>query len=177
MKSRTHMQTGSPLAHRLFLASRDMEEVKRYLNAYRELHELDCQSGRGMYFDHREAILVAAIVAYCRPFKKAYSDGKADSKIDIKHFSKVESSPELLALHNLVVDLRDKAIAHGDWSHRSTQLIGSGGGTSIMRKAPIPKIDSALNFEEFENLAAIVCQECLRLTHELDLKSINDSSP
>lgn len=166
------MAESDPSANRLFLAHKDMQDVARYLAALEELAQLDRLSGNGMYFDHCEAILVAAIVAYCRPFKKSTTGGHADCKLDAGSLSGVQSSPELKALHDLVLDRRDKAVAHADWTERSTELICSGGGTSVMRRAPNPEIVSGLDIELFKKLSEVISQECLRKTYERDRKSI-----
>lgn len=62
-------------ANRLFLAFKDMQDAMRYLDAYAELQQMQREQGDSFFFDHCEAILSAAIVAYCRPFKHSRSKG------------------------------------------------------------------------------------------------------
>lgn len=80
-------------ANRLHLAMFDMQDTRRYLNAYAEL---DSQSeGLKAELPHtlREALIVAAIVAYCRPFSRNQSLGQAVKKLSIDEFWWITNNP------------------------------------------------------------------------------------
>ena len=123
-------------SNRLHLAYKDMEDVKRYLEALSELADLQKSKGNSEYFDHCEAILIAAMVAYCRPFKWSRSVGHADKHLDVDSLVCLTDRPKLRKIHDLVEYRRDKAIAHGDWIKRSTEVLPYVDGTAIFRRTP-----------------------------------------
>ena len=154
-------------ANRLTLAYRDMDDVKRYIAAYVELDELQRQSGSSRYFDHCEAALIAAVVAYCRSFKKSESKGNASAKLDISQLDCISGNPSMQALHNLLLDRRDKAIAHADWEQHNTQLISST-ETSVLRRVSVPNYAQGIEIDAFLNLAESVRSEVLAKSHTID---------
>jgi hypothetical protein len=161
-------------ANRLHLAHKDMEDAKRYLAAMQDLLRLQEQRNNSEYFDHCEAILVAAIVAYCRPFKESYSKGHADKHIKAESLDCLQFGSNL-DLHNLIETRRDKAIAHGDWSFRSTQLLPTESSTAILRKSPTPDLMSGIKPQAFWDLAHQVSVECQQKFYDLDRARILSS--
>jgi hypothetical protein len=71
-------------ANRLHLASEDMDETLKYLEAYCELVEADHQAGTDKFDTHCSAILQLAIVCYCRSFIASQTKNKADVLIPLK---------------------------------------------------------------------------------------------
>lgn len=154
-------------ANRLFLATLDMREVLRYLDAYADLNQ-----NPDHYHYHCEAILSAAIVAYCRPFKHSRSKGKAAPKVDADELDAVRQQQ---TLHKLLEAKRDTFIAHADWEARNTELVAIQ-GNQAMRKIPVPDVRKGLDVEEFRRLAQNVSQECRYKGSELDFaKSTGDA--
>jgi hypothetical protein len=154
-------------ANRLHLAHKDMEDAKRYLSAMQELLSIQAQRNSGEYYDHCEAIWVAAIVSYCRPFKASRSKGYADKCINPETLECLNDKAKL-ALHELIETRRDKAIAHGDWDFRRTELLPAECDSAIFRKSPIPDLMSGIEPQAFWERAHQVSLECLRKFYELD---------
>jgi len=162
------MSTVSPeYAHRLAVAYRDMEDVKRYLAAYLELDAMQRQSSNSRYFDHCEAALIAAVVAYCRSFKSSRSDGKAAKNLLTSDIASIQRNPAFAALHHALLDRRDTAIAHGDWKHHNTELL-SVQGPSVFRRVSVPDLTSGLDVDSFMQLAEAVRQDVLAMSHAID---------
>lgn len=109
-------------ANRLHLASEDMEETLKYLEAYCELVELDRQAGTDQFSTHCNAILQLAIVCYCRSFIASQTKKMADVLIPLKDILVLEGRDDLKTLHRLLITTRHKLIAHSDWKYHSTKL-------------------------------------------------------
>ena len=154
-------------ANRLTLAYRDMDDVKRYIAAYVELDELQRQNGNSRYFDHCEAALIAAVVSYCRSFKRSESKGNASDKLDPSQLDCIVGNPSLQALHNLLLERRDKAIAHANWEQHNTQLLSST-ERSVLRRVSVPNYAQGIDIAAFLNLAESVRSEVLAKSHAID---------
>lgn len=164
--------TETPQAsNRLHLAHKDMEDVKRFLDALRGLDDLQKAKGTSEYFDHCEAILIAAMVTYCRPFKSSRSGGLADKSLEASSLVCLSTHPNLRALHDLIEYRRDKAIAHGDWVMRSTEVLPIADGTAIFRRTPIPDLVSGVAIQEFWDLAHSISVECLHRSYTIDRRA------
>jgi hypothetical protein len=79
-----------------------------------------------------EALLIAAIVSYCRPFSpnEKTQNQQASSRVKVENISAL-SEPEL-QIHSYCVKLRNKAIAHSEFMMNPTRLDHST-GTIISR--------------------------------------------
>ena len=163
-------------ANRLALAYKDMHDVLRYLRAYEELAALQASEGTSRYFDHCEGILVAAVVAYCRPFKRSNSEEKADRKLKVSDFTFMQESPELARLHLLLGERRDGAIAHGDWTYHSTELIHRQ-DPGVLRRFPIPQFVQGIDVALFKQLSEAVAHECAARSFDLDRKTLGRKAP
>ena len=170
------MSADAKKANRLFLGFKDMADVLRYLRAFEDLKEIEEEKGCSEYGDHREAILLAAIVAYGRSFKKSRSDGKADHCIDPAGIGLFAGEPSLEALHEVVINLRDKAAAHADWEFHQTELVEAT-ETSALRKSPRPFYGQGLAIPEFIRLAEFVLQKCRNMTFDLDRAGVSSAAP
>ena len=89
----------------------DFEEADSYLRSY-----------RNRYRDvTKRALLLAAVIAYCRPFKRSHGGNPVRSTerlpIDL---SKVLKGNEQI-LHNHLLELRDRALAHSDFDRKPTR--------------------------------------------------------
>lgn len=151
-------------ANRLFLAFRDMQDAMRYLDAYAELYQMQRDRGNSVFFDHCEAILSAAIVAYCRPFKKSRSQGQAAPKLAADSLDAVRQQQ---VLHTLLETKRDSFIAHADWEARPTAFLRID-GDAVLRQSPMPSVHKGLDIEDFRELVKNVGYECRRKAFVLD---------
>jgi hypothetical protein len=81
-------------ANRYHLTMVDMQEAKRFLDACLELEKSFQDEVHEVAID---ALVIAAIVSYCRPFKKSYSDGFAESRVKIEDYHWVKNNPEQIS--------------------------------------------------------------------------------
>lgn len=155
-----------PTTNRLALAVRDMQDAARYLDAHDELDGLQQERGTNEFFDHCEGLLIAAIIAYCRPYKNSNSDGKADAKIVGNNIDAVKARK---ATHDLVMFKRDKFIAHADWVARPTKIVKVEGRV-VYRQTPIPIVREGLeDLTGFRALITEVAEECAKIGYIADL--------
>ncbi|MGF6276235.1 hypothetical protein ABIB38_004646 [Massilia sp. UYP11] len=146
-------------ANRLHLAMLDMQDARRYLDAYAEL---DSQSdGLKAELSHtlRETLIVAAIVAYCRPFSRNQSPGQAVKKLSIDEFWWITNNSTQRALHVLIITKRDTFVAHADWDARSTEIVELT-RTGVKRTFSVPDVMEGLDPKEFSALALEVEKDC-----------------
>lgn len=151
--------------------------AKRYLAALQELSQLQADRGTSEYFDHCEAITVAAIIAYCRPFKRSQTDGNADTMLDPSSLSLFSQRPDLEALHGTLIERRDKAMAHGDWVYHKTELVNRDYKGGVLRKSPFPNLTGGIPIETFLELVEHVSEKCLHRGFDLDRQGLLPKEP
>lgn len=100
------------LAHRLALAEADMGEAENYWNGLVDLGRCP----RPIW----DSVILAIIVVYSRCFIHSESEGKALNKVPIGRIRLFDGEPELRKLHDQILELRMKAVAHSDWEHHRT---------------------------------------------------------
>ncbi len=144
-------------AHRYGLTTIDMQEVLAYLDAYDQLQILQEANDNSEWFDASKGLLCAAIVAYCRPFTKNFSDGFADRRLDATELQEVS---ERQALHNLLIEKRDTFIAHADWSARSAEILEVK-ERMVSWRFPQPDVWRGVDMKEFRRLIEGVMRECM----------------
>jgi hypothetical protein len=154
-------------ALRYGLATVDMEEAMSYLTAYEQLEIKDREHGNSMWYDARKGLLCAAIVAYCRPFKKSRSHGFADSHLKD---TELETIRENTNMHALLQTKRDTFIAHADWTARSAEILSTT-RSSASWKFPQPDVWEDLVVNEFNKHVISVYQECLQTAMKLAQQS------
>ena len=170
--SRVPMNANERTANRLFLAAKDMSDVKRYLSASEDLSRVQEGQGNSEFFDHCEAIMVAAIITYCRPFKRSQTDGNADPLIDLTSIDIFNGYPDLELLHKLLIERRDRAVAHADWEYHKTFVVVRDFKGGILRKSPLPDLTGGIAADLFLRLAEHVFQECMHRGFDLDRKGV-----
>lgn len=155
-------------ANRCALAQHDMEQVLKFLTAHSELSDLQNRFGDSRYFDHCEAILMAAVVTYCRSFKASHSKNQADQKLEKEDFDFFQQRADLLHLHQLLLERRDKAIAHADWKFHNTELLSSNEQGGVLRRISVPDFFSGIDINRFRELANEIRQYCLFTAYDAD---------
>lgn len=150
-----------------------MQDASRYLRAYTELEVMALEHEGFECANHQEAILIAAIVTYCRPFKRSRSIGKADKLIKPEEIGLFEGQKRFEQLHSVPLNLRDKAVAHGDWDYHQTELVDAN-ESSVLRKSPRPFYGQGVSISEFIALVKHVRIKCHNMA--LDLDRTNGSS-
>ncbi len=68
-----------------------------------------------------EALLISALICYCRPFSsnERNKDAKATDRIEFKSFSDITTDEK--SLHDKCITTRNKAVAHAEWSRHPTE--------------------------------------------------------
>jgi len=154
----------------LVRAHHDMQDVRNYLDAFAELDALQIQENTYRYYYHCEAILIAAVVAYCRPFTKSVSRGAATTHLKPTSLICIAKSPANLALHKLLLERRNKMMAHSDWTYHHTQLL-SVEGASTFRRSSVPSYGQEIDIGAFKSLVEAVQQEAQAKSHAIDTRS------
>jgi hypothetical protein len=100
-------------SHRDYLSSKDFHECLKYLHIAKSF-----QNEQQDWWQ-KEGVLIAALVAYGRPFKASNSSGITARSIKLPEnlLSDTEKT-----LHDLLIELRDGAFAHSDWGYRNTEV-------------------------------------------------------
>lgn len=170
------LSTEHKRANRLHLAIFDMQDARRYLEAYTELDNLPKALSPGISDTVRESLIVAAIVAYCRPFTTNTSGGQALSKLTIEEFFWVTNNAAQKALHVLVMTKRSKFVAHADWVARSTEIV-SLTSTGVQRTFSDPDVMDGLDFQQFHALTVAIEQDCFYQAMALQHRMHKDHGP
>lgn len=114
-----------------------------------------------------QGLLVAAIVAYSRPFVE--SDGKgATPKVSLKlgkEFSETEH-----VLHNRVIELRNRLAAHSDYDLRPVKRFSATQTGFGITFVPISQILESLDHNDFKELAYRAMILCKKKARELNEK-------
>ena len=68
-----------------------------------------------------EALLTCALICFCRPFtvNEKDRDAKASAKMEIGEFTDITAEEK--KLHGDCMKIRNKAVAHAEWSHYPTK--------------------------------------------------------
>lgn len=164
------MDPNDLLANRLALAGKDMQLATLYLDAFEELVQEQTARGTSEFFFHCQAIMVAAIVTYCRSFKRSKTQGNADDCIDLAATPIFDGEPDLLALHERLIELRDKAVAHADWEYHKTALVSRNYKGGTLRQVPTPDFTGRISATEVRSLLEHVLAWTMRRTFDLDRK-------
>lgn len=114
-----------------------------------------------------EAVLIAAVITYCRPFKRSKSKDFADAVLDPEQIGLFDGKAGLEAILARLLGLRDQAIAHADLSHHSTEVLERT-PKPVLRSSPRPNLLGGLRVDEIRPLMAHVLQYCRNKAFNLD---------
>lgn len=148
-----------------------MQDVSRYLRAYKELEELEVERESGQFSSHREAILMAAIVAYCRSFKRSRSKGTADELVEPEEIGLFAGKESFGKLHEVLLNRRDKTVAHGDWDYHRTEVVEAK-ESSVLRTSQCRFYGQGILISEFERLVKHGRINCHNMAFDLDLAAV-----
>lgn len=144
--------------HRVCISDDDVFEAYEYLNA------IDQKSTKAV----RQGLLVAAIVAYSRPFLNSNAGERSSKKVSLKLESDINEDE--LELHQEILDLRNGAIAHSDYNLRPvTRWKGVSEGSTISF-TPMARMLEGFDHEKFRDLAYQVMMLFKKKRKELDDK-------
>lgn len=141
--------------NRLLIASWELNRAADFLG---ELRRLQSQPELERREIAEEAAAIGAVIFYARPYSRSESGGEADRRVDANEVFELLSSrgdmEPLRVVHKRLLDLRNEATAHGDWTHHQTWANAEHGRVLV-----VPVLSTALpDFEQIE-----------RLIHEMSL--------
>ena len=158
-------------ANRSAISGRDCNTAMEYLDAYLELQKKDEKSGTSEFFTHCEGLLIAAIVAYSRAFTESRSEPFATPQLRVnlgKVFSKDHSK---ITLHNLILNKRNKAIAHSDWEYHKSELLEATKEKGVLRKHSVVRYGERIDIGLFRNIAEIMSTHFSSETYDRDVSA------
>ncbi len=116
-----------------------------------------------------EALLLAAIICYCRPFSQneKHMDSSAISQLKIEDFLPLNTTE--YELHEHCRNLRNKALAHSEYTFNPTRLNPKG----IIQSRPFSLMHDAPTITDLIALARKLADEChdKRANHIRKMKS------
>ena len=143
-------------ANRSAISARDCDAAMEYLDALLELKEKDDESGTSELFTHREGLLIAAIVSYSRAFTESRGEPFASPKLNV-HLGKVFSNDSSkIELHKLILNRRNKAVAHSDWQYHKSELREVTKEKGVLRKHSVVMYGEGIDIGMFKNIAEIM---------------------
>ena len=126
--------------HRLSISVYDFEEAKRFLT-----EALKHNASSVTY----EALLIAAIIYFARPFTNNSPDKRLKdiSRIEIDSFFDI--SPAEKALYDDLMTLRNKCLAHAEFQYYPTSVNEK---TGVIRSRRFTILDSHIDINAFNSL-------------------------
>jgi len=117
-------ENNKPQFHRAFTSKRDFEEAKLYLLSYKpNLDEVI-----------KEALLVATVVSYSRPFTSNNGGNRGQSTRTLKgNINIILNENKEIEFHNKILNLRNEAIVHSDFSKKPVNLIQASTAGSLVQ--------------------------------------------
>ena len=154
-------------ANRLHLARQDMVEAGDYalsLEFFVSAKYLEWD-----LFGAENAIFIAVIVVYARPFVNSFSNGQADPKVVPEDLKLFDGENELEILHRRVIDLRNSALAHSDWTQHPTKLITDDKQYGLRREHSRPDYMEGIDLAQLRRLIEHVELAMRGLAYDLDV--------
>jgi hypothetical protein len=157
--------------NRWSISKHDFDEAHDYLKAFDPSMDGIVQ----------RALLSAAIVAYGRPFKRNDTNPKAARSISIpdEFFN-----DEQKALHDKVIGLRDRGIAHSDFDLKPTARVPRNDTGVMTWSKPFNPLSEGINIASFRDIAWRLHMHCFdemsRLNNQMNgapAPSIQSSPP
>lgn len=104
-----------------------------------------------------EALVFAAVVCYYRPFSPNEKDGAAPAatRVKIEDFSPL--LPAERDVHETCKRLRNKALAHSEWSHNPTRVNPTSG---VISSRPFDLLSHAPDLYALIKLCKRMAEEC-----------------
>jgi hypothetical protein len=143
---------------RAHISKRDFEEAQDYLRAYRDEYPDSV----------KRALLVAATVSYARPFTENHpGDGIQSTPRLAVRLTKLLTSDEA-SLHEKLLDIRHKAVAHSAYARKPARLISGIGSGFLVQSKPCDILGEPIDIQLFLVLSTKLANHCLDSMHALN---------
>jgi hypothetical protein len=151
--------------NRASISTRDFEEVEEYLTVFRD----------DLPDPLKRAVLVAAIVAYARPFTQNDGGGEALATSTLLGNPNRVLSDEEFSLHEELLRLRNEALAHSDYDRKPSRFVAVIGTGFLAKGKPFDVLSERIDVTTFRSMAAKMKNHCtdirFRLSRELGSQS------
>lgn len=150
--------------NRLKLSERDFSEAHEYLDRRAQVSDVVVQ----------RALIVAAIVAYSRPFKKSYgTEMQAETTLDFPQ--SCFEDQEDRALHDRVIQLRDQGVAHSDYDRKPTRRVHAQGRGFMTSSKPFDPLTEIHDVGRFQRIAWRLKNYCVDQMFMIDRRLKGES--
>ena len=118
----------------------------------------------------QRALLLSAIVAYCRPFTQndREPNSKATQQLSINPAKELE--PEEYKLHAKLLDLRHKALAHSEYSRKPTGRVMATATGFLTSSKPFDVLSERIDRKLFQGMCKKLSLFCNAKMFELNHK-------
>ena len=156
------------LVNRLDRMCHDMEEAAGYLAALLLIrHKKPSEQPP----DSVEcALQAAAIVVYARGFVRSDSVNRATAKVALTDFD-VSRYPWAPMLHKAVLNARNQAVAHADWTYHNSSLRHASPNFAA-RVSSSPAYFLGIDLKKFILLASLIKKQCVERVDAYDFKQV-----
>lgn len=137
--------------NRVNMSAKDFEEAHSYLAKFDPDLPMVLQ----------RALLTAAVVAYTRPFKKRRGarDGAASARLPIDIGALLDGPQN--ALHEEIIDLRDRGVAHSDFSLKPSRRVARQDIAIMAWSKPFDILGELVDVKAFRDLAWAMQCHCV----------------
>ena len=146
----------------------DFAEAAEYLQAMRG----------GQSTVVKRALLIAAIIAYARPFSNNEdSRGNRATPILKARPSKLLTAREQ-DLHGKLLILRNEALAHSQYDRKAIKRLSCSSGGFIMQGRPFDILSESIDYTTFESICSRMKRHCVDQLFDLNRKlSAHEAKP
>lgn len=146
----------------------DFEEAAKYLQAMRG----------GQSTVVKRALLIAAIIAYARPFSNNEdSKGNRATPILKARPSKLLTTQEK-DLHGKLLTLRNEALAHSQYDRKAIKRLNGSSGGFVMQGRAFDILSESIDYITFESLCSKMERHCVNQLFDLNRKlSAHEAKP
>ncbi|MDP3298027.1 MAG: hypothetical protein Q8N09_10670 [Thermodesulfovibrionia bacterium] len=140
------------LINRAFLSKHDLDECNKFLYKFSKIEDDII----------KEALLIAALIAYGRPFSENKENDKIIKKIPLELVTR-PFEPSEKRLHAKLMTIRNKAIAHSDIVKKPTSSSVDGQGL-VQQSKPYNILAEDIDINKMLNLSKkmiLICEDII----------------
>ncbi len=144
--------------NRAHLSRKDFEDAKEFLMAYRQRFSAPI----------RRALLISAILSYCRPFAASRSGGHEKATAALTGNPQNILSKEEHQLHEKLLALRHEALAHSSFDRRPTGRIPAIGPSFLVQSKMFDVLSERIDLVLFRSICETMMHHCTKKMFELN---------